>query len=200
MILFNAAVIMGVQIGQPLFFIQRVLLDVDAGGVDVRAKDIHALAHGLAADDEQHDVLLHPSAIYTVAGNKLAARTNDLIQIPETGGLRLLHGFGNALALRLTGVQKRDIALAERFHLLQLGFFISGPGILFVHDELPSCPRAPWHAAVPLEPFFAACASLCARRNVRRACKQKVFAHRFSAAKYLYICDDVVYDISQQGL
>ena len=130
--------------------IQRVLLDVDAGGVDVRAKDIHALAHGLAADDEQHDVLLHPSAIYTVAGNKLAARTNDLIQIPETGGLRLLHGFGNALALRLTGVQKRDIALTERFHLLQLGFFIIGPGILFVHDELPSFPRAPWHAAVPL--------------------------------------------------
>ena len=135
LVLLNAAVIVGIQVGQTLVFIQRILLHVNPGRVDVGTQNVHALAHGLLADDEEHNVLLHPHPVHPVTSLELFTLGNDLIQVTESSCFGQLHSFGNALPLRFAVVQERNIALAQRFHLLQCSFVIAFPGILFIHGD-----------------------------------------------------------------
>ena len=116
LIFLDAAVIMRIQIRQIGILIERVLLHVDARGVDVRAEDIHALLQRLLAQHEEHEALAHPVGIDARARFQLPARANDRVQILKAVRLRQLLAVGHALALRFAVVDEIAVCLGKGFH------------------------------------------------------------------------------------
>ena len=108
LVLLDAPVVMGLAVGHLLVLIEWVLLQVQAGGVDVGRADDGALVQALLPDHGQHDGLAAVVVIDLVAGLELLAPD----QRPEPGGFRLGHSIGHALALDLAFVQEGLVARA----------------------------------------------------------------------------------------
>ena len=116
LILAQPPVIVGLQEGQLVGLIEGVLLQVQAGGVDVGSADVGPLAQALLADDRQHNGLAPVHPVDLVPGLQLLAPD----QRPEPGVLRQGNGTVHALTLSLACVQKLLIAGAVGLHCLIL--------------------------------------------------------------------------------
>ena len=68
LIFFNTAVIVRIQIHDTVFFIDGILLYVQARRIDVRAEDIHAVFETARADFKQSDGFVHFLHIHFIAG------------------------------------------------------------------------------------------------------------------------------------
>ena len=105
LILLDAAVVMGIKISVAALLIQRVLLDIHAGAVNVCAQNIDALLHGTRPEAEQHHRLIHPGHVYLVAGLKLFPILLCLLdgtgELYVSGILRRIHKGVHALSFRL---------------------------------------------------------------------------------------------------
>ena len=66
LIFLDAAVIVGIKIGELFVFIKRVRLEIQSGRVDVRRRDGHAVFDGAAADHGKHDRLAAIVDVYPV--------------------------------------------------------------------------------------------------------------------------------------
>ena len=108
LVFLDAAVVMGLQIGQLAVLIERQLLEVQAGGVHMGRGDVGALGEGLLSDHGQHQRLAAHALIYLVAGLELhAAHVGD-----EPGLLGLADALADGLALGARGVEKGLVILA----------------------------------------------------------------------------------------
>ena len=132
LILFDAAVIVRIGIGDIVSLIEGVLLDIDARGIDVRAEDVHAFLQRLYAQHEEHEALAHPVDIDTRARFKLSARTDDRVQILEAVRLGQLLAVSHALALCFAVVDEIAIGFGKGFHPAVV-FGIRRPRILSFH-------------------------------------------------------------------
>ena len=112
----DAAVVVGLEIGQLIVLIQRVGLQIQPGRVDVGGGDLGPLAHGLAADMGQQHALPPVANIHLVSGLQCLSPDQGLVSglLCEADCLR------RAETLGLACIQKRHIFLAVGFHLLQL--------------------------------------------------------------------------------
>ena len=117
LVLADAAVVMGLEVGQLAVLIQRIGLQIQTGGVDMGGGDLGALGQTAAADDSQHQALAPVAGVDLVAGGQGHA---PLVG-HEAVLLRQCDGGAGAEALRLTGIQKCLVDGAIRLHLLQLG-------------------------------------------------------------------------------
>ena len=108
LVLLDAPVVMGLAVGHFLVFVQRVLLQVQAGGVDVGRADDGALRQALLPDHSQHNGLAAIIIVDLVTGLELLAPD----QGPEPGGFRLGDGVGHAFPLDLAFVQEGLVARA----------------------------------------------------------------------------------------
>ena len=88
----HAAVVVGVEVSHVAGFVQRVLLEVEARGVDVGAQDVHALLHGAAAQVDKHKGLVVADGVDLVARLELAALLDGIGQVGVAGGLGQLDG------------------------------------------------------------------------------------------------------------
>ena len=137
LILFDAAVIVRIGIGDIVSLVEGVLLDIDARRIDVRAHDIDALFQRLLAQVEQHHGLAHAIDIYLVAGFKGALLRDGLLQINIASLLRGGDRFGHAFALGFAVIQKIAVTNADSFQHSQRFIVIILPGIGTFHKLLP---------------------------------------------------------------
>ena len=107
----DAAVIMGLQIGQLAVLVQRRGLQIQTGRIDVRAADLHAAFQTFAADDRQKHRLAAVDAVDLIPCLQLLAAHKRT----EARLFRLRHRFHHTLAFGLARVQKMLIALAVGF-------------------------------------------------------------------------------------
>ena len=117
LVLADAAVVMGLEVGQLAVLVQGIGLQVQTGGIDMGGGDLGALRQTAAADDGQHQALAPVAGIDLVAGGQ---RHTPLVG-HKAVLLRQCNGGAGAKALRLTGIQKCLVDGAVRLHLLQLG-------------------------------------------------------------------------------
>ena len=68
LVLLDAAVVVGLEEREFLFFIERVRFEVEPRGVDVGRRDAQTLVQGLFAEDRQDDALVPVDAVDAVAG------------------------------------------------------------------------------------------------------------------------------------
>lgn len=107
LILLQPAVIVRVQIGQIAVLVERILLDVDARGVDVRAEYVHALLQQFAAQHKGEKGLVHPVQIDARAGRERRAGLDRALEIHKAARLRRGHALLHTFALRLGPRPKR---------------------------------------------------------------------------------------------
>ena len=55
LVVFNSAIVMGVEQGESILFVERILFEIKAGRVNVRTEDIHACLQRRCADVRQDD-------------------------------------------------------------------------------------------------------------------------------------------------
>ena len=127
LVVFDAAVVMGVHEGKLAGFVQRVLLDVQARAVDVCAQDVHAVGQRADAQLHQDDGLVAHGRPHLVAGGKLAAGGNGGVQAFVTGGFGAADGGGGELALGLVLGDEVDVACGKLLELGQLVLIVALP-------------------------------------------------------------------------
>ena len=116
LVLADAAVVMGLEVGQLAVLIQGGGLQVQTGRVDVSGGDLGALRQAAAADDGQHQTLAAVAGVDLIAGGQGHAA----LVLHEAMLLRQSDGGAGAEALRLAGVQERLVDGAVCLHLLQI--------------------------------------------------------------------------------
>ena len=118
---------MGIHEGKLAGFVQRVLLDVQARAVDVRAKDVHAVGQRAGAQLHQDDGLVAHGCPQLVAGDKLAACGNGGIKALVAGGLCAADCGGGELAFGLVLGDEVDVAGGKLLKLGQLVLIVAFP-------------------------------------------------------------------------
>ena len=113
LVFLDASVIVGVQICDIAVLIERILLDIESGGVNVRTDNVDAVFEGRLADFKQNHGFVHPYAVYSVTGLQFAAFSTYLIEFPVTVGLRLIDKAVHTLTFCLTAAQKFLIIFCE---------------------------------------------------------------------------------------
>ena len=68
LVFFDPSVVVGVQIGDAAVLIERILFDVEPGGIDMRTQNVHAAFKGLCADLEKDHGFVHPHAVDLISG------------------------------------------------------------------------------------------------------------------------------------
>ena len=136
LVFLHAAVIMGVGVGDVVVLIEGVLLDVNAGGVDVGPDDVEAVFQGLFAHVEQHDRFTHVQIIQFVAGLDFAARRDGFLQIGIARFLRQADGLGGTFPLGLARVQISLVIFRRFFHGQQGLFIVFFPCVWTFHFYL----------------------------------------------------------------
>ena len=134
LVFFYPAVIVGIQITDPAVLIERILLDIQTGGIDVCGGDTDTVVDILGTNAEKEDVL---AAIVIV---EFVACLDGRAKGVGTVSCRLgkLYALANGLALGLGGVQKLDVALSVFVGLgndLFAGLLVNG---LLLIDQMVS--------------------------------------------------------------
>ena len=141
LVLLDAAVIVRIEVAEPVALIERILLDVDARRIDVGAQNVHALFDRLLPDVVEHQRLAVVLGVDLIACFQLRAFRDAVGQIPVARLLRHLDGNAHAFAFGLAPVQTILIADAQVLHLCSLLIRIYFPKtFLSCHDLAPfSC-------------------------------------------------------------
>ena len=138
LIFLDAAIVMRIKVSQPAVLIERILLHIEAAGVDMRAKNRKTRLQRLCTDMKEHHSLFHADCIDLIASRQFFARFDDLRKIRIACSLSLFYSFQRAFPLSLAGCQKRTVMITK---LLQLFFFRLGIRIpyrfffLFCHND-----------------------------------------------------------------
>ena len=133
LVFLNSTVVMQVQIRHLRIFIERILLQVQPGGIDMRSQDPHALLQRLSADREQSHRLLHPDRVHTVAGLQALPLRDNVLKVSAAGLFRQSYSFLHTLPLGLGGGHKLFVVFRQSHQLFQLAVRIAFPLIFPVH-------------------------------------------------------------------
>ena len=116
LILLDPPIIVGFAVGHLLLLIQRILLQVQARGIDVGRPDHRPLVQALLADHRQQEGLAPVVPVHLVPGPEFLPPD----QGAEPGGFRQADGIVHALPLGLALIQKGLIAGAIGLDVLLL--------------------------------------------------------------------------------
>ena len=120
LVLLDAAVIMGVEVAEAVALIERILLDVDAGRIDMGAQNIHAAFDRLLTDMVEDQGLAVVLGVDLISRFERSAFSDAVGQVPVAGRLRHLDRKAHALPLGLAPVQTVLVAGAHLLHFLSL--------------------------------------------------------------------------------
>ena len=113
LVLFDAAIVVRVEIRQTIVLVQRVLLHIKAAGVDVRAEDVHAVLHRLRPDVEEHDCLLHVDGVDLIPRRECFPLRDDIRKVTVARCACATNCLRHALALRLAVREEINVAVRE---------------------------------------------------------------------------------------
>ena len=113
LVFFDAAVIMGIQIGKTTLLIQWILFDIQPGGINVCTKDCHSVFQWSSADLKQGNHFLHSYRIYLVASLDLFAGCYKICQVLITSLFCHAHCQRHAFPLCLSLIQKFSVFLIQ---------------------------------------------------------------------------------------
>ncbi len=142
LIFLDATVIMGIQKGEATVLIERILLDIHSGRIDMRSQDVEAVLHGLFAHAEEADRLVHPDAVYAVSLFQLLFVRYGLLQLHKAFLFCAVYDLIHALALGLCFADEFDIFRCKIIAGLLHFQIIRDPGICSFHTILPSAGAA----------------------------------------------------------
>ena len=124
---------MGVEVGHVAGLVQRVLLEVEARRVDVRAEDGQAVLERVGAEVDEHEGLVVADGVDLVAGGELAAGGDGLVEVHVPGGLGERDRGAHALALGLVLGDERAVVAAELLELGEGCRVVGFPGVRTLH-------------------------------------------------------------------
>ena len=135
LILLDAAVIMGIQIRNSAFFIQRILLHINPRAVNMRAQNIHAFLQRLPADLIHQQALIHVNRIYLITGFQLLAFRDQIGKFSVSFLLdqvnQRIHAFPFCFAI----IQEIHIFSGKGVRCFTLLSGIHIPDILLFHTQ-----------------------------------------------------------------
>ena len=134
LVFLDAAVIVRVKQRESARFIQRVLLDVQAGAVNVSAKDVQAFFHGAAADLRQDDRLAEAFGVHFIARFEYGACRSRFVD--GDIACRAGHGDGRGCAFAFGFVfgDERLVIGGEGLDFRKVGFVVRKPRVSMFHD------------------------------------------------------------------
>ena len=135
LVLLDAAVVMGIQEHQVRVLIQRILLHIQTGRVNMGAQNIHACFQRFLSDDKKRDVFSAVIRVYPVSRLQCPAGSRHILQIPVSGFLRLGAQLRGAFPLGLAGGEEFPVFFREIKYFLFLCFVIFFPCIWSCHDS-----------------------------------------------------------------
>ena len=133
----HTAVVVGVEVSHVAGLVQRILLEVEARGVDVGAQNVHAQLHRAAAQVDEHEGLVVTGGVDLVASLERAAFGKGGLEAHITSFLGELDAGGHALALGLVLADIAAVILAELVELGQGRVVVFLPGVRSLHDGTP---------------------------------------------------------------
>ena len=149
LILFDAAVVVGLEVGDLGILIQGIGLQIHPGGIHMGGADVGAFGQGLFAHNRQQDALAPVVQVDLVAGLGIHARGEGA----EAPLLCLSHSPGGGLTLGLAGIDKSPVALAVVFHFRPL--FVGNAGVAVLGSgQQGSTQFFGRHSITPLRFFF----------------------------------------------
>ena len=131
LVLLNAAVVVGFEVGNLGVLVQGIGLQIHPGGVHMGSADIGALGQGLGADDGKQEALAPVVEINFIAGLYLHAGDSGL----KTVGDGLLGCPGSCLPFGLAGIHKGGIPCGIAFHFLPLLGGQTLVSVLLLHQK-----------------------------------------------------------------
>ena len=137
LVVLDAAVIMRIEQREPVRLVQRVLLEVEARAVDVRAQDVEPLLQRLLPEmrqDERLAVRLRP---HLVAGLERAPFAHRLVKRQVAVLFRQRDGRSRALALGLVVRDEVDVLGSQMLQRLEVGFVVFLPCHVAFHVMRP---------------------------------------------------------------
>ena len=140
LVLLDAAVIVRVQIGHVFIFVERILLDVQAGRINVCAEDVHALFQRLTAELECCDGLFVVHRVELGSGGELHALFASFVHADVAVLTQRADGIGDGFALGFAQVEVFFIIGGYFFEFRKIFGAVLRPGDLSVHKNKPSFP------------------------------------------------------------
>ena len=110
LVFFDPAVIMSVEIGQVMVLIQGIGLEVEAGRIDMRRSDGHAVGNGTGTDHREQQGLIPVIDVHPVPGFE----GSGPVKGDKPRLLRHFDGFAHRFPLGLGRVHKGFVPLAVR--------------------------------------------------------------------------------------
>ncbi len=118
LILFHTAIIMGIQVGKSPILIERVLLDVQPGRINMGPQYIHPFFQGAASDMEHHNGFIHADMVYFVPCLQSPAFPAYCFQFPVTFCLHSVDQIVHTFPFCLSLIQEFHIFFCKTFQFL----------------------------------------------------------------------------------
>ena len=131
----DAAVVVSVEEGEAVVLVYRILLQVQAGAVDVSAQDIQARLERLGADMSQNERLAVHTSPYFAARFERAALANHILKRFIARSFCLLNGGRKATALSFVVRDVVDIAGSQTVELFKLVGVVAFPCVLAFQEN-----------------------------------------------------------------
>ena len=135
LVVLDAAIVVSVEEGKPVVLVNRVLLQVQTGAVDVGAQDIQARLERLGADVSQNERLAMHASPYFAARFERAALANHILKRFIARSFCLLNGGRKATALGFVVRDVVDIAGSQTVELFKLVGVVVFPCVLAFQEN-----------------------------------------------------------------
>ena len=195
LVVLDAAVVMGVHEREPVALVQRVLLEVKARAVDVRAQDVHAGSERLRANLHQNERLAVRGRPHLVASHKRTPFARSLVERTVAMRLGQTDGGCRAFALGLVLGDETDVFCSQFLQGLVVGLVVFVPchvafhrcPFLTVRGFPPQPSQAPNRGRFPRLPLFLR----YYRRPVRQRPESRPIFHRAAKSTNTALADEL---------
>ena len=135
LVVLDAAIVVRIEEGEPVVLVYRILLQVQAGAIDVGTQDVQARLERLGAKVREDQRLAVHASPYLVARLKLAAFANRRFERFVARSFRLLNSSSKATALGFVVGDVVDIAGSQAVKLFELVGAVALPCVLAFQEN-----------------------------------------------------------------
>ena len=137
LIVLDAAVVVRVEKCEAVALVEWILLQIEAGAVDVRAQDVHAFAQGISSQLHQDERLAVGMRPHLVARGKRAPLADGVGERDVARFLSHADGGCGATPLGLVLRNEVDVVAGQAFEGLEVHFVVLLPSYFVFHVLRP---------------------------------------------------------------
>lgn len=135
LVVLDAAVVVSVEEGKPVVLVYRILLQVQAGAVDMGTQDVQARLERLGAKVREDQRLAMHASPYFAARFERAALANHILKRFIARSFCLLNGGRKATALGFVVRDEIDVAGSQTVELFKLVGVVAFPCVLAFQEN-----------------------------------------------------------------